>query len=93
MLGEDVVRPAVKPGLGTSLLFLAARLRQVAKHAVREQTQLVVVVEDDAPMAGHSEVLEEKIPRKDVAGSEIAQGVPVIDDGSLGSGGFCLAQK
>ena len=93
LLGEDIARTAVKPRLGAGLLLFAARLRQIAKHAVRHQAQLVVVVKDHAAVAGHAEILEQEVAGKHVARGKIAQCVAVVDDGGLGGGRFGLAQK
>src|ERR1700735_2745028 len=83
LLREHVARPVMKPRLAAGLFFLASRLRQGAKNAVRYQADLVVVVENHAPMAGHTEILEQQVAGKDIAGRQIAQCVSIVDDGGL----------
>jgi len=93
LLREDVARSAVEPGFRTGFLLLAARLRQIAKHTVGQQADLVVVVENHAPVAGDAKILEQQIAREHIAHGQIAQRVAVIDDGRLGRGRFGFAQE
>ncbi len=87
------MRSAVKPRLGAGLLFFEARLGQVAKYAIRQQAQLVVVVKDHSAVAGHAEILEQEVAREHIARGQIAQCVAVVDDRGLRGRRLGLAQK
>src|SRR3989442_15280970 len=58
LLGKDISLADVKPRFLRGLLRVAACLRQHAEVAVGERGQLVVVVEDQAPVPRDPEVLE-----------------------------------
>src|ERR1700722_20807950 len=93
LLRKHVARSVVKPWFGARFLFLAAWPGQVAEYAIGHQANLVVVVEDDAPVAGHAEILQQQGARKHRARRQIAKGVAVIDDGGLGGRRLRLAQE
>ncbi len=93
LFGEHVARSVVKPGLAAVFFILAARLRQIAEHAIGQQADFVVVVEDHAAVTGHAEILQQQVARKHIARRQIAQGVAVIDDGGLGGSRIGLAQE
>ena len=91
--GKHIARTAMKPGLRARFLLLGARARQVAKHAIGHQADLVVVVKNHAAVAGDAEILQQQIAGKHVARGQIAQRVAVIDDRRFGGGRFGLAQE
>src|SRR5215472_1437510 len=79
-LREDVALPDVKPRLAAHFLLVVAGQRQVTKVAVRDQAQLVVVIEDDPAGAGHPEVLEQQISGKSVGGRQVPNALAVVND-------------
>src|SRR5207247_8360319 len=72
LLGKDILLTDVKPWFLRGLLRVAARLGQHPEVAVRERSQLVVVVEDQAPVPRDPEVLEQHIPGEDVGRGQVA---------------------
>jgi hypothetical protein len=93
LLGEHVVVRHGEPRLECQLVVDRARRRQVAEAALRQRRQLVVVVEDHPAMAADAEVLEQQIAGKDVRGREIADRVPVVENGRLGRVGVRLLHE
>jgi len=93
LLREYVARSVMKPRLGAGFLLIGTGLRQVAKVAVGHEADLIVVVEDHAPMVGDAEILEQQIAREDVAGGEVAKRVAVVEDRGFGCGRFGFPQK
>src|ERR1700722_14285135 len=83
LLWKYIAGSIVEPGLAAGFFFLATRLRQVAKNTIGYQADFVVVVENHAAMAGHTEILQQQVARKDIAGRQIAQRVSIVDDGGL----------
>ena len=63
---KNVVSPNREPGLGRHFLFVRGRLRHVAKVAIGQETKLVVIIEDDATMARHAEILRQNIARENI---------------------------
>src|SRR5438874_868560 len=64
--GEDVLLSDPEPGLGRHLLQLVARRRQLPEGEIGQRAELVVVVGEDAAVAGDAEVLEQHVAREDV---------------------------
>ena len=77
---EDVVGAHVEPRLGRHDLVLGAGLRHRAEIALRQQADLVVVVEDHAPVTGHAEVLEQHVARKGVRRREVLDDAAEVED-------------
>ena len=58
LFGEDVVRPDIEPGALTHLIDVVPRFRHVAEVAVGDEAQLIIVVEDNAPVTRDAEILQ-----------------------------------
>ena len=60
------------------------RLRHVAKMAVGDLTQLVIVVEDYTSVPGNPEILQQQVAGKDIRVSEVADALAVVEHCKLG---------
>jgi hypothetical protein len=70
-------------------VLVVAEVGEGAEAALGERRELVVVVEDHPPVAADAEVLEQQVAGEDVGHGEVADGLPVVDDGggrTLGRG-------
>ena len=79
LLGKDVVLPDVEPRFASVPAVLVAR-RELAEAAVGDEAELVVVVEDDAPVPGQPEVLQEEVAREDVGPCEVPDRLAEVED-------------
>src|SRR5690625_3523480 len=77
-LGKNITGPNRVPRLAGKLLSRIRRLGNMAEVALREVAHLVVVVKDHASMAGHTEVLQQHIARKDIRRRHLLDGVAVV---------------
>ena len=93
LLGEDVAVADVEPRVGGHFVFGMDGLGNPAETAIGEQTKLVVVVEDDPPMPGDTEVLEQHVAGEDVGGGQVANGVAVSDDSAFRGFGRSAGKK
>ena len=82
LLGEDVVRPDISNGARIHQIEIVVGFGKLAKPAVRDQRDLVIVVKHHAPGGGHAEVLEKKITGKNVGFGEILDCLAVVDNRS-----------
>src|SRR5918911_2441949 len=57
LLGKNIPWPDAEPRLLTQVVVFGARRRNRPEHEVGEQSELVVVVADDAAVPGDAEVL------------------------------------
>ena len=87
LLGEDVMFTHVEPRLRGKLFLYRSGLRDPAKLALRQQTQLIVVVADDPPVSRHAEILQQHVTRENVGSGEVLDGVAVVDH-DVACGGF-----
>jgi hypothetical protein len=74
----------VEPCLAAHLIFRIGCLGQVAKAAVRDLAELVVVVEDHAAVAGDAEILEQQVAREDVGVGEVADALSIVERRAFG---------
>src|SRR5512134_1285101 len=66
-LGKDVVLADVEGDLSPAPTVVLVSGRKLPEVAVGDEAELVVVVEDDAPVTRQPEVLEKQVAREDVA--------------------------
>src|SRR5450830_419494 len=81
--GEHVFGADAVPDLARHLVFFVARLRHLAKVAVGDVFDLVVVVKHHFAVAGDAKVLEQHVAGEDVGRHQVFQGVAVLDDAAL----------
>ena len=75
---EDIALSDREPGLGGHLHQRIIGFRNRPEVAIGEQTELVVVVEDDPVVPGDAEVLEQHVAGEDVGGGQLAYGVAIV---------------
>ena len=74
-----------EPGLVAHLVLDVGGLGHRPEAAIREQGELVVVVEHHAAVAGDPEVLQQHVAGEDVGGSQLLDGVAVLVQGIVQS--------
>ena len=85
LFGEDIVFMNGEPRLAGDLLFIARGRWQLAKIAIGHAAKLVIIVEDNAPMAGDAKVLWKKVAGKDVRRGKVLDRLTIINHRSPSS--------
>ncbi len=79
LLREDVVLGHGVPRLVGHFVVIIACGWHLAKIALGQQAEFVVVVEDDTAMARHPEVFDKEVAGEDVGRGQVGDGVAVVD--------------
>ena len=77
--GKTSCSPTKNDDSGAARLLVRAR-GQLAEVHVRQEVDLVVVVEDDAAVPREAEVLREEVAREDVRLREVADRLAEVED-------------
>ena len=77
-LRKDVARTDGIPDIVRHLVPFRRRRRNVAEVAIGEVVDLVVVVKDDATVAGDAEILEQQVAGKDIDRRQLSQRFAIV---------------
>ena len=66
LFGENVILSNAKPRFGRKFLIITSGLGQYPKITGGQKAKFVIVVKNDTPVAGYSEIFEQEISRKNV---------------------------
>jgi hypothetical protein len=80
-LGKDVIGAGVVSGFGAELVGLVDGPVQLTEMAVGDQTEIVVIVEDDPPVARDAEVLQEHVAGEDVGRGQVTDRLAEVEHG------------
>src|SRR5215469_17315628 len=78
-LWENVVFTDGEPGLSGDLLFVAGGCWQLPEITIRQPAELIVVVENHAPLARDAKVLWKEVARKDIRRGQVLNSLAVVN--------------